>query len=81
MEAEHHLDAHRFDDTGKEIHRSGSTDSRHVVCLDEVDDIAYGIKPLLYGVVDFVMYGADMVGHQLCFCQVGSPLQAYREGM
>ena len=81
LTTEHHLDAHRLDDAGKQVHRGGRTDGRHVVCLDEIDDVANGIKPFLYGVVDFMMHGADVVSHQLRLCQVGSALQANREGM
>lgn len=72
---EHHLDAHRLDDARQQVHRRRGAYGRHVVGLDIIDHVAHGIQPLLYGVVDFVVYGADMVGDLACRRQVGRPFQ------
>ena len=72
---EHHLDAHRLDDARQQVHRRRGAYGRHVVGLDIIDHVAHGIQPFLYGVVDFVVYGADMVGDLACRRQVGRPFQ------
>ena len=77
----HHLDAHRFDDTGQQVHRRRGTDGSHVISLDEVDDIAQGIKPFLDSIIDFMMYGAYVVGHKPGLCQVGRPFQSHGKRM
>ena len=73
---EHHLDAHRLDDARQQVHRRRGAYGCHVVGLDIIDHVAHGIQPLLYGVVDFVVYGADMVGDLACRRQVGRPFQS-----
>ena len=79
--AQHHLDAHRLDDAGQQIHRRGGPDGGHVVGFDIVDDIAEGIQPFLNSIIDFMVNRSDMFGHQTGLFQVGSPLQPYGEGM
>ena len=81
LTAEYHLDTHRLDDTGQQIHGRGGTDGGDVVGLDIVDDIANGVKTFLNGVVDFVVHGTDVVGHQLGLGQVGSTLQTNGKGV
>ena len=77
----HHLDAHASDDACQQIHRCRGAHGGDVVSLDEVDDVADGIESFLYGVVDFVMHGSDVLCHQSGFSQVGSALQSYGEGV
>lgn len=71
--AQYHLDAHALDDAGKQVHRGGGAHGGHVVGLDVVDDIAHGVQTFLNGVVDFVVYGTDMVGHFLALAKSGAP--------
>ena len=77
----HHLDTHRLDDAGKEVHRCGGTNSGHIVGLDEIDDIVEGIESLLDGVVDFVVNRADIVGNETCLLQIWRTFQSYGKGM
>ena len=77
----HHFDAHASDDACQQIHRCRGAHGGDVVSLDEVDDVADGIESFLYGVVDFVMHGSDVLCHQSGFSQVGSALQSYGEGV
>ena len=42
---QHHLDAHRLDDAGQQVHQGGSSDRGHIIRLDVIDDVAQGIKP------------------------------------
>ena len=53
----------------------------HIVgtSLDEIDDVADGIETFLDGIVDLVVNGADMVGHELRLGQVGRAFQAHSE--
>ena len=78
---EHHLDAHRTDDAGQEIHRRGGAHGGDVVGLDEIDHIAQGVKALLHRVVDLMVYGADMLRHHAGLGQIGRTLQADGKGM
>ena len=78
---EHHLDAHALDDTCQQVHRGGSAHGGHVVSLCEIDYIPQRIKPLLDGVVDFVVHGAYMLGHQTCLLQVGRSLETHGKGV
>ena len=79
--AKHHLDAHALDDAGKQVHRGGGAHGGHVVGLDVVDDITHGIQTLLNGVVDFVVYGTDMVGHFPGLGQVRCAFQSHGEAV
>ena len=65
--AEHHFDAHAFDDTCQQVHGGGCAHCCHVVGFDEVDDIAEGIQSFLNGVVDFVMNRTDVLRHFTSF--------------
>ena len=75
--AEHHLDTHRFDDACQQVHRCGGTDGGDIVGFNEIDDITDGVEPFLNGVVDLVVHGADMIGDEFGFCQVGGTFQSY----
>ena len=77
LAGEHHLDAHRLDDTRQQVHGGGGTHGGDIVSLDEVYDIADGIEAFLDGIVDLMVHGADIVGHQPCLGQVWGPLEAY----
>ena len=77
----HHLDTHAADDSRQEIHRGRSTHGGNIVGLDEIDDITDGIQAFLDGVVDFVMHGSDVLGHQSCLCQIRRTLQTHSEGV
>ena len=79
--AQHHLNAHRLDDTCQQVHRRRGTDGGHVVGLDEVNHVANGIQSFLNGVVYFVVNGSDVLGHESRLLQVGSALQAHREAV
>ena len=79
--AQYHLDAHALDDAGKQVHRGGGAHGGHVVGLDVVDDITHGIQTLLNGVVDFVVYGTDMVGHFPGLGQVRCAFQSHGEAV
>ena len=74
---EHHFDSHRLDDASQQVHGRRSTHGGDIVGFDEIDDVADGIKTFLNGIVDFVVNGADMVGYNLGFGEVGSTLQSY----
>ena len=52
-------------------------DLSDIVGFDKIDDVADGIQTFLYGIVYFVMDGADVLGNETCFRQIGSPFQAY----
>lgn len=73
--AQHHLDAHALDDACQKIHRRRGAHGGYVVGLDEINHIAHGVQPLLNGVVDFVVHGADVVCHLACLRQVGRTFQ------
>jgi hypothetical protein len=55
LPAEHHLHTHRFDLAAKEIHWGARTDRRHVVCLEVIDHLGYGVQTLLHCENMFVM--------------------------
>ena len=78
---EHHLDAHRLDDAGQQVHGRGGADCSHVVGLDVVDDIPDCIEPLLDGVVDFVVNRAQVVGYFARLRQVGGTLEPHGKGV
>ena len=79
--AQYHLDAHALDDAGKQVHRGGGAHGGHVVGLDVVDDITHGIQSLLDGIVDFVVYGTDVVGNFLGLGQVRGTFQSHGEAV
>ena len=79
--AEHHLDPHRLDDAGQQIHRRGGAHGGDVVGFDVIDDVADGVQSFLNGVVDFVVHRTDVFGHQPRFLQIGGALQAHGEGV
>ena len=81
LATEYHLDTHRLDDPCQQVHGRGGADGGDVVGLDVIDDVADGIESLLDGIVDFVVNGADMVGHESRLCQVGGSLQSYGKGV
>ena len=76
---EDHLDTHRLDHPGKEIHRRTGTDGRHIVGLDVIDYVADGIQTFLDGIVHLMMDGSDEIGDFAGLDEIGSPLQPYRE--
>ena len=81
LATEHHLDTHGLDDAGQQIHGGRGADGGDIVSLDEVDDIADGIEALLDGIVDFVMDGTDMIGHETGLGQIGGALQTHGKGV
>ncbi len=78
---EYHLDTHRLDDTSQQIHRRRGAEGGDIVGFDEIDDVAYGVETFLDGVVDFVVDGANMVGHEFGLCQIWRTLQSYGKGV
>ena len=76
---QHHLYAHRLDDTRQQIHWRRGTHGRHVIGLYEIDHIANGIETLLDGVVYFVMHGTYIIGHELSLSKVWRSFQAHRK--
>ena len=81
LAAEHHLDTHRLDDSCQQVHRRRGADGSDIVGFDEIDDVTNSIQSILNGVVDFVVNGADMVGHHLGLGQVGGSLQTDGKGV
>ena len=81
LTAEHHLDAHRLNDTSQQVHRRRSPNGSNIVGLDEVDNIADGIESFLNGIVDFMVDSTDMVGYHLGLGQIGRTFQAHSEGV
>ena len=77
----HHLDAHGFDDARQQVHRRRCPHGGHVVRLDEVDHVAQGVQTLLNGIVDFVVHGADPVGHLAGRREVGGAFESDGEGV
>ena len=75
----YHLDPHRLDHAGQQVHRRRGADGGHIVGFGVINHIADGIQPLLDGVVDFVMDGADVLGHLPRFVQIGRPIQPHGE--
>ena len=71
---EHHLDAHRLDDTSEQIHRSRSSDGGDVVGFDIVNHVADCVEALLNGVVNLVVHSADEVSHLAGSGEVGCAL-------
>ena len=81
LSRENHLDTHRLDYAGEQIHRSRCPDGRHVVGLDVVDHIPDGIQALLDGEIHLVMDSADVVCDLFCLGKVRSTLQPDRKGV
>lgn len=81
LSGEDHLDAHRLDVAGHEVHRGGGPDGGYVIGLDVVDDVPQGIDAFLHGEVDLVVDGADVVSDLLCLLEIRSPLEADGEGV
>lgn len=72
---------HGFDDTCQQVHRRRRPHGGHVVRLDEVDHVAQGVQTLLNGIVDFVVHGADPVGHLAGRREVGGAFESDGEGV
>ena len=74
-----HLDTHTFNYPGQEIHWRRGPNGGHVVSLDMIDHVAYGVETLLDRIIDFMMDGADRIGNFPGRYQVGRAFQADRE--
>ena len=79
LAAQYHLDAHALDDAGQQVHRSGGAHGGHIIGFYVIDHVADGVESLLNGVVDFMMYGSDMIGHLAGLGQIGGSLQTHGE--
>ena len=81
LAGEHHLDTHRLDHAGQQIHRRGGADRRHVVGLRKVDHVADRVQTLLDGIVNLMMDSTDVFRDHARLLQVRSALQADGERM
>ena len=79
--AQDHLDAHRLDFPGHQVHRSGGPDSGHVVGLDVADDFTEGVEAFLNREVQWMVHSADGVRDLLRGREVGRSLQADGEAV
>ena len=77
LAAQYHLDTHAADHAGKEVHGSAGAHRGNIICFNEINHVSYSIQPLLYRIVDFMVYCTYVVGNLAGLCQVGSTLQAY----
>lgn len=75
----HHFDAHGFNFPRHQVHRRRGANSGHIVGFDVIDNVADGIQPFLDGKVNFVVHGAEVVGHLLRRFQVRRAFQTDRE--
>ena len=78
---EHHLDPHRLDVAGHQIHGRGGADGGDVIGLEVIDDVPQGIQPFLHGEVDLVVDGAEVIGHLAGGSEIRRPFQADGEGV
>ena len=63
--AQHHLDAHGFDDPCQQIHGSRGPYRSHIISFYMIYDVLQGIQTFLYGIVYFMMDSPYMVCHHL----------------
>ena len=78
---EHHLDPHRLDVAGHQVHGRGGADGGDVIGLEVIDDIPQGIQTLLHGEVDLVVNGAEVIGHLAGGGEIRRAFQADGEGV
>ncbi len=78
---EHHLDPHRLDVAGHQIHRGGGADGGDVIGLEVIDDVAQSIQTLLHGEVDLVVDGAEVISHLAGGGEIRRPFQTDGEGV
>mmetsp|Transcript_28322 Transcript_28322/g.41660 ORF Transcript_28322/g.41660 Transcript_28322/m.41660 type:complete len:284 (-) Transcript_28322:930-1781(-) len=66
LSTQNHLNSHRLNLTGHEVHRCGGTNCCHIVSLKRLDHITDSIGTLLKRVGIGVMYGSEKIGDLLC---------------
>ena len=81
LTGEYHLDTHTADDSCQQIHRGRCSNGCHIVGLDEIDDITDGIQTFLYGIVDFMMHGTDVLCYEASLSKVWCTFQSYSKGV
>ena len=74
---EYHLNTHRLYDACQEVHRGRGADCGHIVGLDKINNIAYGIETFLNCVVNFMVNSSNVICHHLCLCEVRCTFQTY----
>lgn len=70
LAGQHHLDTHRLDFTRHQVHWRGGANGGDVVGFDVINHVADGIQAFLHGEVNFMVHGAQMVGHFLRGAQI-----------
>merc|ERR1711977_473842 len=62
----HHLHTHCLDLSREQEHRGRSTDSRHIKCLQVIDNIRQGVQALLDSESHVVVLGSEELRDLLC---------------
>ncbi|MNZ96571.1 hypothetical protein D3C78_1157700 [compost metagenome] len=67
---QHHLDAHRLDFARHQVHRGRGANGGNVIGFDVINHVANGVQTFLYGEVDLMVHGAQVVCHFLRGAQI-----------
>lgn len=81
LPGQHHLHAQRLDLASHQEHGRAGPDRRHVVRLVVVDHLLDRVDAVLYGEVELVMDGSEVVSDLSCGLQVRGALEADDKGV
>ncbi len=81
LAGKNHLDSHRPDRAGKQIHGRGRADSRDVVGFDMINHVRQSVQSLLHGKMNLMMNRSDRGGHSTRRGKVGRAFQSHGKRM
>ena len=78
---QNHLNTHRFDDTGKKIHWSRSTNSRNIISFNMINNIRQSIQSFLNSKMNLMVNRTNIISRFLSRNQIRTALETNSKTM